>query len=699
MDPMKQIRSLAALTALALLAACADQGPVATVPAQPQPQPQDASLSLQCVAQVREGTVSCTREASAGARGDVIGGQNTYVKLTSTNVAYDTSTATFSADVTIQNLLQQAMGTIDGVTADSLGVRVFFHSGPVVTAGSGAVSVKNADGTATFTAASQPFFRYAGIIQPGATSPARSWQFNVPVTATAFAFQVYLDVRVRPRLVITEIMAHPTTTSEAAGEWFEIHNAGVGRVNLDGFTIASGGDAGYTISGPLVIPTGGYLVVGGSADTTANGGVVVGKTYSGIDLGNDDTDWLALRAPTGVAIDSVSWGAAAGDTPASPVAGVARTLVSDDSSNTHLSGAHSAFIDAREVYGLAGQRGGPGRGALLPIHGVSVGAYYFQSCASDDAGQAWCWGFNAYNHTNKALPVSQPGGLKFSSISMHQEICALSYAGQIWCWPYTPKQAFYQPALLQNQSALHTWLSPGIGPICALDAAGVAYCWGGNDYGSTVDYNSPKTDVAFNGSLVCVVSGGRVYCRGTGARGDSSATTAFGTWAEAKLPAGMQFTNVEMSATAVCALSTTGQLYCWGLNLYGEFGNGTAPSETLVNYPVPVTQPAGVAFTTFAMGSASGADPSVCALATTGQAYCWGGNNRGQLGDGTTTQRLVPTPVFQRGLVFSAIAAGGDHGCALEQGSGQPFCWGDNPAGQLGDGTTTRHLIPVAAGR
>ena len=82
-----------------------------------------------------------------------------------------------------------------------------------------------------------------------------------------------------------------------------------------------------------------------------------------------------------------------------------------------------------------------------------------------------------------------------------------------------------------------------------------------------------------------------------------------------------------------------------------------------------------------------------------GAGYCWGYNAYGQLGDGTTTDRLVPTPVAG-GLTFAAVSAGTvvpffGHTCGVTT-SGAVYCWGDNFAGELGDGTTTQRLVPTA---
>jgi alpha-tubulin suppressor-like RCC1 family protein len=83
-----------------------------------------------------------------------------------------------------------------------------------------------------------------------------------------------------------------------------------------------------------------------------------------------------------------------------------------------------------------------------------------------------------------------------------------------------------------------------------------------------------------------------------------------------------------------------------------------------------------------------------CGLTSAGAAYCWGGNAYGQLGDGTQTNRLTPVAV-QGGLVFTAVTGGAYHTCGLTS-AGAAYCWGSNTNGELGDGTTTNRLTPVA---
>ncbi|MFL5493623.1 MAG: RCC1 domain-containing protein [Gemmatimonadales bacterium] len=88
----------------------------------------------------------------------------------------------------------------------------------------------------------------------------------------------------------------------------------------------------------------------------------------------------------------------------------------------------------------------------------------------------------------------------------------------------------------------------------------------------------------------------------------------------------------------------------------------------------------------------------ICGVTLAGRGFCWGRNDHGQLGDGTTTNRRTPVLVGS-GLVLAQVSAGLRHTCAVTSGD-RAYCWGSNEWGQLGDRTTTERLLPVAvAGR
>ena len=145
-------------------------------------------------------------------------------------------------------------------------------------------------------------------------------------------------------------------------------------------------------------------------------------------------------------------------------------------------------------------------------------------------------------------------------------------------------------------------------------------------------------------------------------------------------------TTVSAGEQFSCGVTTGGEAFCWGRNAVGQLGDGTTTQKLR---PTPVS--GGLNFQSLSAGSHTTATYA-CGVTTSG-AYCWGDNGFGQLGDGTTTDRLTPTLVTG-GLAFQAVSAGGIHTCGLTAG-GVAHCWGDNSVGQLGDGTTTDRLTPT----
>ncbi|HEX9936137.1 MAG TPA: lamin tail domain-containing protein [Longimicrobium sp.] len=695
---MIRIRTCAVAAAAALLAACADRQPLAVPPApETPPAPQAELQRLECTASVRERTVACTPAGATGGRGVILGGQGTNVRLTSSNVVFDGATGVLRTDVTVQNLLPQAMGTADGVTPHPTGTRVFFNTGPTVTGGWGAVSVKNPDGTATFTAANQPYFQYPGILQPTAVSAARQWQFQLEPSVVTFAFTVFVETAVPPHLVITEIMARPSTADGGAGEWFEVYNAGKFTVNLAGWTIASGGDAGHTVAGSLTVAPGAYRVLGRSTSTTENGGAPVSYAYSGVTLGNDATDWLALRAPAGFTADSVTWGAAAGQTASTPPSGASLGLKTGAADNLYLSGSGSNWSPSASLYG-SGDRGTPGTAHVGALPLVTVSTGHYGSCGTDAAGQIWCWGKNlagelgigvkaSNDSMHRPVPAAQPAGTHFVDLAGGRDyFCGVAAAGAAYCWGRAPLNGrrdtdYLTPTLVPNpNNPVYASISANTWVVCALSTTFQAWCWGSQaDYGFWT--SSAPTALAQPGPFEVIEVGrshfcgldplGQTHCMGAnglGALGDST-TTSRTTFVPVKQPAGVTFDSISAGTSNTCGVTPAGDAWCWGVGSSGQLGGGTTPG--VQSYPTRVLTPAGVTFASITVGW-----NYACGLTAAGQAYCWG-ENGGRLGDGTYANRSLPVAVQQpAGLVFSTITAGDNHTCALEKSTGYAYCWG-----------------------
>lgn len=162
-------------------------------------------------------------------------------------------------------------------------------------------------------------------------------------------------------------------------------------------------------------------------------------------------------------------------------------------------------------------------------------------------------------------------------------------------------------------------------------------------------------------------------------------TTDSSTPGPVKIPANTQFTSARCLMSCL-AVTTTGQVYAWGNNAAGQLGDGTTKQRLT---PVRVHLPAGTKVTAVRPG-----DEFTLALTASGKVLAWGANNVGQLGIGSTKGSRLPVPVkLPKGVTVKAISAGEDNGLALTT-AGQVLSWGENGSGQLGTGTTKGRLTP-----
>lgn len=169
------------------------------------------------------------------------------------------------------------------------------------------------------------------------------------------------------------------------------------------------------------------------------------------------------------------------------------------------------------------------------------------------------------------------------------------------------------------------------------------------------------------------------------------------------------FIDIDAGESHTCAVDSSNRAWCWGDNSQGQLGTGGAP-DLQCNFdptqpqrpcrPTPVEVVGGTAFRMVSSGQGH-----TCGLSTNGQVFCWGRNDRGQLGDGTQIDSRVPVLVSHP-ATFKALSVGDAHSCAITV-AGEIFCWGDNGRGQLGvmgvnncpTGTTTGcSPLPVRQG-
>jgi alpha-tubulin suppressor-like RCC1 family protein len=146
----------------------------------------------------------------------------------------------------------------------------------------------------------------------------------------------------------------------------------------------------------------------------------------------------------------------------------------------------------------------------------------------------------------------------------------------------------------------------------------------------------------------------------------------------------IRFEQLSAGARHTCGIVSGGQAYCWGDNRQGQLGDGTITTRGV---PVPV-------LTELRFSSISAGARHTCAVALDGQGWCWGDNRQGQHGNGTlmssvTPQEITSSPDFR----LVSVTAGGSHSCGIHV-TGTGFCWGAGQFGQLGNGVTFLVAIP-----
>jgi alpha-tubulin suppressor-like RCC1 family protein len=396
----------------------------------------------------------------------------------------------------------------------------------------------------------------------------------------------------------------------------------------------------------------------------------------------------------------------------------------------------------------------------------SVSAGRNHTCALTPDGVAYCWGDNSYGQlgngttTYSTTPVPVSGGYDWSAISAGATHTCGIVGITVYCWGNnssgqlgngtTTNSLTPVPATPSSRLVFYGVSAGGshtcgiVMPTFNVSLANVGYCWGENSSGqlgngtinnslipvavstTLVDGSNSAARGGWNtlsagyshtcGNAVIPTAGGTpgnypygnyVLCWGDNSAGE----LGNGTTSNSDLPSFVVGTNISTYAayanpSAASSYScTVGS--CWGSNSSGQLGNG---SMTNSSFPVIITAPNNPQgyFLISAGGDHACAVTFYVAPGTPGvgaEAFCWGGNGSGQLGNGTMTNSATPVVVLG-GLSFLAMSAGGSHTCGVTLvnspvpvpgGSGAVYCWGDNTYGQLGNGTTTNSTTPVTA--
>lgn len=374
-------------------------------------------------------------------------------------------------------------------------------------------------------------------------------------------------------------------------------------------------------------------------------------------------------------------------------------------------------------------------GACVGWTQVSAGGQH--SCAVAQDGGLWCWGQNGYGQlgdgttTPRNVPTRVSGMTGVAQVSAGKyHSCAVKTDQSAWCWGFNPygqlgDNATHQtcfaadcsqaPVAVSGMGSGVVFIGAGRDHSCALKADGSAWCWGANGQrqlgdGTLINRPTPVLVSGLGAGVAqlstglrhnCVVkTDGSSRCWGQnfdGRLGD-------GTTNDSSIPvlvSGMdqQVAFISAGGHHTCLVKTNGSAWCWGANMAGQLGDGTTSQRLL---PTAVSG-LGSGVMQISAGGTEGSYETTCALKTDGSAWCWGENQYGQLGIGGTADATTPSQVAGMGSGVTAISAGGStympdqvaHTCALRT-DGTARCWGYNSYGNVGDGTTEHRYTPVA---
>lgn len=301
--------------------------------------------------------------------------------------------------------------------------------------------------------------------------------------------------------------------------------------------------------------------------------------------------------------------------------------------------------------------------------------------------------------------------------------CALDSEGRIFCWGETFDAPVWEAASTDSAPALlstnirFTAFSTGAAHGCGVGTDGAAFCWGSNrehQLGTGSDPLSEASVSAVSGghALLSVDAGadhtcavdrnGDGFCWGYGPHGQLGNNDRTVAYTPDAVVSDMAWQRIVAGAYSTCGLTTAGAAYCWGFIAQDSVPARVEEVPPLESIDVEMRHACGVGggelhcwrydaaparigqAVTWAQVSVGDnhLDEHSCALSTDGTAYCWGSNQSGQLGDGTTSDSAEPVRV-QGDLRFTAVSVGSRWTCALTL-EGAVYCWGEpGPAAPL----------------
>jgi alpha-tubulin suppressor-like RCC1 family protein len=333
------------------------------------------------------------------------------------------------------------------------------------------------------------------------------------------------------------------------------------------------------------------------------------------------------------------------------------------------------------------------------------------TCGTTTGGALYCWGSGGSgmlglgSTTSYDTPqqVTSPSSTGWSNLTSGYDFTCAMRTSSLYCWG----RNFEGQLGLGDASnrttptqVTGTWTGAvaGIRHTCGIKSGPTVWCWGANTdaqlgTGDVTDSSTP-VQVAVSGmsSLNAGPISHQMYVLKTD--GTLAGWGRFFRRAQSPVQFGAVTTwdgrGIAAGVAHACGLRTDTSLWCWGQNTDGRVGTGA--TSTYEASPVQISSPGTTTWTAVAAG-----DSHTCGIRNS-RAYCWGSNNEGRVGNGTTSDVSTPALVSGGYTNWSTVDAGLIHSCGL-RATGALYCWGGNANGQLGIGSTSPATAPsVVAG-
>jgi hypothetical protein len=331
--------------------------------------------------------------------------------------------------------------------------------------------------------------------------------------------------------------------------------------------------------------------------------------------------------------------------------------------------------------------------------GIQVGSGWDRTCMVSPDGVARCWGYDLSG--GPSIETIQGARLKSISVGSYQ-VCGIILRGAAYCLGSNgygqlgngTKTDSYTSAQRVQGGLTFVSLSAGQGHTCGVTTDFSVYCWGMGENGqlgnnsrenSFVPVKVSSVELAFESVSAgwlytcALTTSGTLYCWG-GLGGNLN----FGSGVPVDASDGLKFKSISAGMNHLCGVTPEGSAYCAGSNEFGELGNGSdvPGSDKFVAVKGQLT---------FKSVSAS-IGGFTCGLTITKAVYCWGLNNFGQLGNGSTKNSDIPVAV-SGGLKFASISKGNVHACGVTIDDAI-YCWGSNISGAIGPGSPKESSVP-----